>query len=125
MADALAAQRRIREQAGAGAAEAAPRKGGPRVVGAVATVLVVLLVGIAAGMLIEPDRPLKASPAPAPIVKERVVTRIRPAPASCIAAIDDASAAISYLINKIRDERLTKSLGQYEDNRRACQTVGR
>jgi len=124
MADALAAQRRIREQAGAGA-EAAPRKGGLRVVGAVATVLVVLLVGIAAGMLIEPDRPLKASPAPAPIVKERVVTRVGPAPASCIAAIDDASAAISYLINKIRDERLTKSLDQYEDNRRACQTVGR
>jgi len=124
MADALAAQRRIREQAGAGA-EAAPRKGGLRVVGAVATVLVVLLVGIAAGMLIEPDRPLKASPAPAPIVKQRVVTRVGPAPASCIAAIDDASAAISYLINKIRDERLTKSLDQYEDNRRACQTVGR
>jgi len=94
-------------------------------VGAVATVLVVLLVGVAAGMLIEPDRPLKASPAPAPVVKERVVTRVGPAPASCIAAIDDASAAISYLINKIRDERLTKSLDQYEDNRRACQTVGR
>ena len=129
MADALAAQRRARERVEAEpevAAEAEPasRKGPARVVGAVAAVIVTLLIGIGAGMLIEPDGPTQASPAPAPIVQERVVTRNGPAPTSCLAAIDNANATISYLINKIRDERLTKSLDQYDANRRACQTAG-
>jgi len=137
MAGAVAAQRRAQEQAEAeeqaeaqaqAATEAEPayQKGAAlRLVGAVATVLVVLLVGIAAGMLIEPDRPSRASPAPAPIVREQVVTKVGPAPAACLAAIDNANATLSYLINKIRDERLVRSLDQYTANSRACQSVGR
>ncbi|HEV8650255.1 MAG TPA: hypothetical protein VG276_12810 [Actinomycetes bacterium] len=131
MAGAVAAQRLAREQAEAApqlAKEAEPerRKGvALRLVGAVATVLVVLLVGIAAGMLIGPDGPSRASPAPAPIVRERVVTKVGPPPPACLAAIDSANAALSYLINKIRDDRLVRSLDQYTANRRACESVGR
>jgi hypothetical protein len=99
-----------------------------RVVRAVALGIVVLLLGIAAGMLLEPDRrPTQASqpPAPAPVPRERVVTRVGPAPAPCTTAIDNANAAISYLINKIRDERLTRSLSQFTVNGRACRAMGR
>jgi hypothetical protein len=98
-----------------------------RAVGAVVLGIVVLLLGIAAGMLLEPDRPTRASqpPAPVPVPRERVVTKVGPAPAPCTTAIDNANAAIPYLINKIRDERLTRSLNQFTVNGRACRGLGR
>jgi ATP-binding cassette subfamily B protein len=40
--------------------------------------------------------------------------------ASCLSALDSADAAISYLIGNIRDERLSRSIQQYEADRRAC-----
>ncbi len=40
--------------------------------------------------------------------------------ASCLSALDSADAAISYLISNIRDERLSRSIQQYEADRRTC-----
>jgi hypothetical protein len=40
--------------------------------------------------------------------------------ASCLSALHSADAAISYLIGNIRDERLSRSIQQYDADWRAC-----
>jgi hypothetical protein len=40
--------------------------------------------------------------------------------ASCLSALDDADAAISYLVGDIRDERLSQAIQHYQADRRAC-----
>ena len=46
--------------------------------------------------------------------------KIQAPAASCLSALDSADAAISYLIGNIRDERLSRSIQQYEADRRTC-----
>jgi len=121
---------------GAGGVAAAPPAAEPapgpaagrrprRVAGTATAALAVLLAGIGAGMLLKPDPPRPASEAPGPVVRQLVVTRPGPAPSSCTAAVDDADATISYLIAKIRDGRLRRSLAQYTSNSQACRQAGR
>jgi hypothetical protein len=54
-----------------------------------------------------------------------VQIRKAPPPAACTDAVDDADAVISYLVAKIRDERLSKSIQDYGANARACRRTGR
>ena len=39
--------------------------------------------------------------------------------------MDNADQVISYLVAKIRDERLSKSIQAYGANARACRAMGR
>ncbi len=40
--------------------------------------------------------------------------------APCLSALDNSDAAISYLVGNIRDDRLSKSIQQYQVDRQAC-----
>jgi hypothetical protein len=94
-----------------------------RVFANVAAGLVLLLAGIGIGRAIAPERPQKAGP---PAVQQPVVQfRNAPPPTACTAAMDNADQVISYLVAKIRDERLSKSIQAYGANARACRTTGR
>jgi hypothetical protein len=46
-------------------------------------------------------------------------------PAACDAALSDADAALSYLVGNVRDDRLTKSMQSYQQNRKACREAAR
>jgi hypothetical protein len=88
----------------------------------VAAGLVLLLAGVGIGMAIGSDEPQQVSPPASP----QPVVQIREAPpAACTQAMDDADAVISYLVAKIRDERLSKSIQDYGANARACRRTGR
>lgn len=94
-----------------------------RVFANVAAGLVLLLAGVGIGRAIAPDRPQKVSP---PAAQQPVVQfRNAPPPTACTAAMDNADQVISYLVAKIRDERLSKSIQAYGANARACRTTGR
>jgi hypothetical protein len=94
-----------------------------RVFANVAAGLVLLLAGIGIGRAIAPERPQKVGP---PAVQQPVVQfRNAPPPTACTAAMDNADQVISYLVAKIRDERLSKSIQAYGANARACRTTGR
>jgi hypothetical protein len=56
--------------------------------------------------------------APGVVIKEK-------APAACDAALSDADAAISYLVGNVRDDRLSRSMQSYQQNRRACRAASR
>jgi hypothetical protein len=94
-----------------------------RVLLSVAAGLVLLLAGVGIGMAIGPNEPQQVSPpaTPQPVVQ----IRDAPPPAACTHAMDDADAVISYLVAKIRDERLSKSIQDYGANARACRRTGR
>jgi hypothetical protein len=105
-------------------AEEAKRSRGRRrrVLLSVAAGLVLLLAGVGIGIAIGPNEPQQvSSAAPQPVVQIREA----PPPAACTQAMDDADAVISYLVAKIRDERLSKSIQDYGANARACRRTGR
>jgi hypothetical protein len=105
-------------------AEEAKRSRGRRrrVLLSVAAGLVLLLAGVGIGIAIGPNEPQQvSSAAPQPVVEIREA----PPPAACTQAMDDADAVISYLVAKIRDERLSKSIQDYGANARACRRTGR
>jgi hypothetical protein len=103
-----------------------------RRVGLLVAVVALLLAatsagGIAIGRATAPASTGGASPgtpatpstaAPGVVIKEK-------APAACDAALSDADAAISYLVGNVRDDRLTKSMQSYQQNRRACRAASR
>ena len=62
------------------------------------------------------QRPTVTAPAPS-----GAVGREGSVPKACITAMDRADQVISYLIAKIRDQRLSGSLQAFVDSRRACQ----
>jgi hypothetical protein len=65
--------------------------------------------------------PTSAPPPSPPPPSTAAAQRAGPALARvCAAAIDDADAAISYLVAKIRDRRLADALRRYGDHARAC-----
>jgi hypothetical protein len=106
-------------------AEEAKRSRGRRrrVLLSVAAGLVLLLAGVGIGIAIGPNEAQQVSPsaAPQPVVQIREA----PPPAACTRAVDAADAVISYLVAKIRDERLSKSIQDYGANARACRRTGR
>jgi len=98
------------------------------VVGALVLVVVAGLGGVAIGRAsASPDR-VDASairPTPTPSVTSQASPptdsrKLLAAAASCLSALDDADAAISYLVGDIRDERLSQAIQHYQADRRAC-----
>jgi hypothetical protein len=98
------------------------------VVGALILVIVAGLGGIAIGRAsVAPDRidvsaihpalrPSATSQASPPATGKEVLASA----ASCLSALDRSDAAISYLVGNIRDQRLSRSMQQYQADRRAC-----
>jgi ABC-type bacteriocin/lantibiotic exporter with double-glycine peptidase domain len=98
------------------------------VAGALVLVVVAGLGGIAIGResqpadridvsAIHPNPTLSVTTAPSPPSGSG---KVQAPAASCLSALDSADAAISYLIGNIRDERLSRSIQQYQADRRAC-----
>ncbi len=85
--------------------------------------LVLLLVGVVVGRAIAPDQAQQVTTPGTP--RQQATVRTAPPPAACTAAMDNADQVISYLVAKIRDERLSKSIQEYGANARACRTTGR
>jgi hypothetical protein len=93
------------------------------VIANIAAGLVLLLAGIGIGRAVVPEQPQQTTPPPTP--RQKVQIRDAPPPAACTAAMDNADQVISYLVAKIRDERLAKSIQAYGANARACRNTGR
>jgi hypothetical protein len=116
-------------------AEAPPdrlRRPSRRVLAVVASALVLAVVawlgGIAIGRGSQPADRIDGSaihPNPTPSVTTAPSPpsgsgKVQAPAASCLSALHSADAAISYLIPNIRDERLSRSIQQYDADRRAC-----
>jgi hypothetical protein len=54
-----------------------------------------------------------------------VVVRQAPPPRECLIAMERADAAIAYLVGNIRDQRLSDTIQEFVDSRRACQAAVR
>jgi hypothetical protein len=80
--------------------------------------LMCLLVGGGLGYFLR--SPTAASTLPTRTSTAGVVMIKEKTPTACDAALADADAAISYLAGNVRDERLSKALQGYQQNRRAC-----
>jgi hypothetical protein len=94
------------------------------VVANVAGGLVLLLAGIGVGRALVPEQPRQATTLPQP-PRQEVQVQTAPPPASCSEAMDNADQVISYLVAKIRDERLSRSIQAYGANARACRSSER
>jgi hypothetical protein len=101
------------------------------VVGAVLLVLIAGVGGIAYGRATAPDDRLDVSAIAPPSSRSNApsVSRTSPpttsgqevlASASCLSALDNSDAAISYLVGNIRDDRLSKSIQRYQADRQTC-----
>jgi len=93
-------------------------------VAAVALLLVGFLLGAAvtrAGM--REQQPAAQTAAPAPSIS--IVVRPAPPPRECLIAMEKADAAIAYLVGFIRDQRLSNTIQEFVESRRACQAAVR
>jgi hypothetical protein len=93
-------------------------------VAAVALLLVGFLLGAAvtrAGTR-EP-RPVTQTVASPPSTS--IVVRPGPPPPECLVAMERADAAIAYLVGQIRDQRLSDTIQEFVESRRACQAAVR
>jgi hypothetical protein len=54
-----------------------------------------------------------------------IVVRPAPPPAECLVAMERADAAIAYLVGHIRDQRLSDTIQEFVESRRACQAAVR
>jgi hypothetical protein len=97
-------------------------------VAALGLLLVGFLLGAAVTRVGTPaPRPApQASPPPvAPAPSTSIVVRQAPPPRACLVAMERADAAISYLVGRIRDQRLSDTIQQFVESRRACQAAVR
>jgi hypothetical protein len=91
--------------------------------------LALLLVGFLLGAAVsragtpEPRPATQASSPPAPSTS--IVVRRAPPPRACLVAMERADAAIAYLVGQIRDQRLSDTIQQFVESRRACQAAMR
>jgi hypothetical protein len=69
--------------------------------------------------------PQASSPPVAPAPSTSIVVRPAPPPRACLVAMERADAAISYLVGRIRDQRLSDTIQQFVAARRACQAAVR
>jgi len=110
-------------------AEPRPRRGLLRVDLLIAVAAVVLLlVGFLLGVAVtragtEEPRPVAQTAAPAPSTS--IPVRPGPPPRECLIAMERADAAIAYLVGNIRDQRLSDTIQEFVDSRRACQAAVR
>ena len=110
-------------------AEPRPRGGLLRVDLLIAVAAVVLLlVGFLLGVAVtragtEEPRPVAQTAAPAPSTS--IPVRPGPPPRECLVAMERADAAIAYLVGNIRDQRLSDTIQEFVESRRACQAAVR
>ena len=94
---------------------------------AVGLLLVGFLLGVAvtrAGTEEPPPVAATATPPAAP-PSTTVVVRQEPPPRECLIAMERADAAIAYLVGNIRDQRLSDTIQEFVESRRACQAAVR
>ena len=91
--------------------------------------VVLLLVGFLLGMAVTragSDEPLPvADTASPPPPSTSIVVRQAPPPRECLIAMERADAAIAYLVGNIRDQRLSDTIQEFVESRRACQAAVR
>jgi hypothetical protein len=102
------------------------------VVGAVLLVLIAGVGGIAYGRATAPDdrldvsaiAPASSRPSAPGVARTSPPTtsgqEVLASAASCLSALDNSDAAISYLVGNIRDDRLSKSIQRYQADRQTC-----
>lgn len=91
-----------------------------------------LLVGFLLGAAVtragtpapRPATQASAPPVP-PAPSTSIVVRQAPPPRACLVAMEQADAAISYLVGHIRDQRLSDTIQEFVQSRRACQAAMR
>lgn len=90
-----------------------------------AAALGLLLVGFLVGFAVRPERPPPPAQAAAPATVTSLVPRPAPPPRACLVAMERADAAIAYLVGNIRDQRLSDTIQEFVESRRACQAAMR
>ena len=107
--------------------EAPSRRRTWRVVLGAAAATALFLGGALVGNGLASGRPDLAATPVTTVAPPTPVPTFAPEPAppakACADAIDDADAAISYLVAKIRDGRLSESLKRYGEHSRACRAA--
>jgi hypothetical protein len=95
-------------------------------VAALGLLLVGFLLGAAVTRGGTPAPPVTQAAAPTvpPAPSTSIVVRPAP-PRACLVAMERADAAISYLVGRIRDQRLSDTIQQFVAARRACQAAVR
>jgi len=90
--------------------------------------IVLLLVGFLLGVAVtragtDEPRPVAQTVAPPPSTSIPVPPG--PPPRECLIAMERADAAIAYLVGNIRDQRLSDTIQEFVESRRACQAAVR
>ena len=91
-----------------------------------ASAIALLLVGFLVGAAVTRagTDPSAAQPGPSATVTS-LVPQPAPPPRECLVAMERADAAIAYLVGNIRDQRLSDTIQEFVDSRRACQAAVR
>jgi hypothetical protein len=88
-----------------------------------------LLVGFLAGVVVTragTEEPPPVANTAGPVVPSTsIVVRPAPPPRECLIAMERADAAIAYLVGNIRDQRLSDTIQEFVESRRACQAAVR
>jgi hypothetical protein len=93
-------------------------------VAALALLLVGFLLGVAVTRAVTDEpQPVAGTAAAAPGTS--IVVRPAPPPRECLIAMERADAAIAYLVGNIRDQRLSDTIQEFVESRRACQAAVR
>lgn len=92
----------------------------------VASAIALLLVGFLLGAAVTRagTEPSAAQPARSVTVTS-LVPQPAPPPRECLVAMERADAAIAYLVGNIRDQRLSDTIQEFVESRRACQAAVR
>jgi hypothetical protein len=92
---------------------------------AVVLLLVGFLLGVAVTRAGMEEPPPAANPAGPVVPSTSIVVRPAPPPRECLTAMERADAAIAYLVGNIRDQRLSDTIQEFVESRRACQAAVR
>jgi hypothetical protein len=87
-----------------------------------------LLVGFLLGAAVTrggTEEPPPAADSQAAAPSTSIVVRPAPPPRECLIAMERADAAIAYLVGNIRDQRLSDTIQEFVESRRACQAAVR
>jgi hypothetical protein len=90
--------------------------------------VVLLLVGFLVGAAVTragTEEPQPVANTAGPVPSTSIVVRPAPPPRECLTAMERADAAIAYLVGNIRDQRLSDTIQEFVESRRACQAAVR